>query len=147
MFEVKTKTSLQCQSYQQEQLQKFQILKKTGITQNRQKRFIFILVPKLIIEIGSRFVKKTEQIIKVVLLTILFMLMARLTSSKLNRGNTIIAINPRTVSLVRYSAVILKRIKKIRYTLYKARRMLSFSHSFVGVFPFLVMQQISSFIP
>ena len=66
------------------------------------------------IEIGSRFVKKTEQIIKVVLLTILFMLMARLTSSKLNRGNTIIAINPRTVSLVRYSAVILKRIKKMK---------------------------------
>lgn len=89
-------------------------MKKTGITQNRQKRFIFILVPKLIIEIGSRFVKKTEQIIKVVLLTILFMLMARLTPSKLNRGNTIIAINPRTVSLVRYSAVILKRIKKMK---------------------------------
>ena len=42
------------------------------------------------------------------------MLMARLTSSKLNRGNTIIAINPRTVSLVRYSAVILKRIKKMK---------------------------------
>lgn len=112
MFEIKTKTSLPCQSYKQEQLQKFQILKKTGITQNRQKRFIFILVPKLITEIGSRFVKKTEQIIKVVLLTILFMLMARLTSSKLNRGNAIVAINPRPVSLVRYSTVILKRIKK-----------------------------------
>lgn len=112
MFGIKTKTSLQCQSYKQEQLQKFQILKKTGIIQNRQKRFIFILVPKLITEIGSRFVKKTEQIIKVVLLTILFMLMARLTSSKLNRGNAIIAINPRPVSLVRYSTVILKRIKK-----------------------------------
>lgn len=112
MFGIKTKTSLQCQSYKQEQLQKFQILKKTGIIQNRQKRFIFILVPKLITEIESRFVKKTEQIIKVVLLTILFMLMARLTSSKLNRGNAIIAINPRPVSLVRYSTVILKRIKK-----------------------------------
>ena len=40
------------------------------------------------------------------------MLMARLTSSKLNRGNAIVAINPRPVSLVRYSTVILKRIKK-----------------------------------